>query len=307
MKNTKNILFFILAIVFSAKLSAQPCTLVIGYSQVGYQSTGWFHAGPNGSSNFESEVGDDNWQLLWNGGGGVDLWKDPNYQGWNNAIQSPCLNNSNAPRRVLLSVSGPHGSDNAAWVADIQATIATIRSKYPSVRSIFLQAVVGGPNHQICYNGGDSVRASWQHPYIDAAIAQVAAADSRVHVGYSPEVLNCGHYIDSKGHFTVQGARVAGQLIGSYYKNTLAYKTSPDEMGSSEATRIYPNPGNGIIRIDAPGQSTIKIKVFDQMAKLVFEGEGVHELDLGQIPNGLYHIEVTSPDSKDLFRYLLNR
>lgn len=298
------ILFSFLGLALTLK--GQPCTLVIGYSQVGFQNGGWFHAGPNGNSNFESEVGDDKWELLWNGGGGVDLWKDPNYQGWNNVIESPCLNNSNSPIRVLLSVSGPHEEDVPAWVADIQATISTIRSKYPSVRSIILQAVVGGPNHQICFNGVDSVRASWQHPYIDDAIAQVAATDFRVQVGYSPEVLNCGHYIDSKGHLTIQGARVAGTLIGSYYKNNFPGKTNEEGLNPSETYEIYPNPGQGDIRIGEDVEKPYQVKVIDPRGKVVFDGWNVSTVDLTNFPSGLYVVQCLGQSSTKHFRYLLN-
>jgi hypothetical protein len=134
------------------------CTQVIGFSQVGAANTGWYTAGVS-ASNFEQIVGDSIWQLLWNGGAGVDKWKDPTYAGWNNTIVSACLTNSTAPDRVLLSISGPHGTNVAQWVADINSTIGTIRIKYPSVQHIILQPVVGGPVHQTCYNGIDSVTA----------------------------------------------------------------------------------------------------------------------------------------------------
>ncbi|MCI0541058.1 MAG: hypothetical protein L0Z50_38135 [Verrucomicrobiales bacterium] len=192
------------------------CTQVIGYSQVGAQN-GWFVR----DGVFESTVGSDRWQLLWNGGAGVDLWQDPNYAGWNNALISPCVTNSAAPDRVLLSISGPYGSDEGAWAAAIHATIETIKLKLPTVRRVVLQAVVGGLAHETCFIGGTQVRASWQHKHIDNAIAAVVDArfstTPEVVPGFSPEVRACADYADTLGHLTSSGAVAAAQAIGDYY------------------------------------------------------------------------------------------
>jgi hypothetical protein len=192
------------------------CTQVIGYSQVGAQN-GWYVR----DGVFESIVGTDRWQLLWNGGAGVDLWQDPNYAGWNNALVSPCASNSTAPDRVLLSISGPYGSEEAAWGSAIHATIETIKLELPTARRIVLQAVAGGPAHEMCFIGGTQVRASWQHKHIDNAIAVVVAARfgtlPEVVAGFSPEVRTCADYADTLGHLTTAGAIAAAQAIGQYY------------------------------------------------------------------------------------------
>lgn len=188
--------------------AAFRCTQVIGYSQVNQ----WYVAGA-----FESYVEDDRWQLLYNGGAGVDMWQDPSYVGWSRALISPCSARSDRPDRVLLSVSGPYGDDEVAWAAAIRATIATIRSKIPSASRIVLQPVVGGPNHQTCLLNGNEVRASWQHAHIDNAIAEVVGDASNIVAGMSPEVGDCAEYADAKGHFTSQGSEAAGKAIGEHY------------------------------------------------------------------------------------------
>lgn len=68
------------------------CTQVIGYSQVGALN-GWFTR----DGVFESIVGTDHWQLLWNNGATLDHWQNPNYFGWNNALVSPCATNRPRP------------------------------------------------------------------------------------------------------------------------------------------------------------------------------------------------------------------
>ncbi|MBW2732839.1 MAG: hypothetical protein JRH20_10645 [Deltaproteobacteria bacterium] len=184
------------------------CTQVIGYSQVRQ----WYADG-----NFESYVDATRWQLLWNGGAGVDLWQDPTYLGWSNALVSPCDQRADAPDRVLLSISGPYGDDEAAWAAGIRAAIGTIRSKIPTATRIVLQPVVGGPNHQTCLIDGSEVRASWQHAHVDHAIAEVVGDAADIVAGMSPEVGDCNEYGDAKGHFTRAGSEAAGKAIGEFY------------------------------------------------------------------------------------------
>ena len=185
---------------------AYACTQVIGYSQVNQ----WYSNG-----NFETFVDDDAWQLLWNSGAGVDDWKDPGYMGWNQPIRSACAQSSDAPDRLLFSISGPHGDDETAWANDITAAIATIGQLVPSAQVIVLQPVVGGPNHMTCVSGGQDVRASWQHMHIDNAIATVLGGN--VIAGMSPEVSNCNEYTDSLGHLTAAGETNVGMAIGMFY------------------------------------------------------------------------------------------
>jgi hypothetical protein len=161
------------------------CTQVIGYSQVG-AFNGWFVK----DGVFESIVGSDGWQLIWENGATLHDWQRPLYRGWTNPIVSPCATNSLAPDRVLLNLAGTNETDVAAWVNDINATIDTIMLKLPSVRRIILQSIVGGPANQVCVTtNGDPVRASVSHPYMDEAIALVVAARA----GTQPEVGG-GHF-----------------------------------------------------------------------------------------------------------------
>jgi hypothetical protein len=185
--------------------TSHQCTLVIGFSQTNQ----WFTAG------FEAVVPDARWQLLWNGGAGVDRWRSATYSGWSNALVSPCAAGSSAPSRVVLTISGPYGSDEAAWAQAITATVTVIKAKYPAAKQILLQPVVGGPGHKDCLTGSTKIRASWQHKHIDAAIAKVVGGP--LSAGFSPEVTACGDYKDSLGHLTTAGAAAAAKAIGAYY------------------------------------------------------------------------------------------
>jgi hypothetical protein len=202
--------------VFSTNAFAQTfnCTEVIGFSQVGQQNGGWYVTG----GAFEFHVEDDEWQLLWQNGAGVDRWKNPEYAAWNLDRISGCASDSELPDRVVLSVSGPHGEDVSAWQADIEATINTIRELLPSVGPILLQSVVGAPPESSC-NLDRRVRAAWQHYPIREAIQNVAASDPGISEGYAPVVATCDDYRDALGHLTAEGAVTIGNALGAYYAN----------------------------------------------------------------------------------------
>ena len=141
---------------------------------------------------------------------------------WDAPIQSSCTNRSGDPDRVLLSVSGNFGADENTWAAAIEDTLAIIRSRFQSTRSIVLVPVVGGPNHQDCPFDGGRVRASWQHAHIDNAIQMVVARDGvgNLVAGFSPEVRTCDDYRDRAGHLTASGAEAAGRAIGNFYRGS---------------------------------------------------------------------------------------
>ncbi len=209
-KSVNFIALFLFFVGMSAAAREFSCTQVIGYSQVGWTNGGWYMT----DGVFEETVGSDHWQLIWGGGAGVDRWQNEDYGGWDNDPISSCTQNSDAPDRVLLSVSAGYGDDLDAWVDNTDAAVATIRKKIPSARMIILQAVVGGPDHSTC---NDGVRAARQHPVIDEAVAIVAARYDDVIEGYSPEVESCNDFSDGKGHLKSDAAAVAGRKIGEYY------------------------------------------------------------------------------------------
>jgi hypothetical protein len=194
------------------------CTQFIGYSQ----TNNWF-----GDANGFRVVGGldaPRYEMLWNGGGAVHYWVDPGYAGWNNGVAFPCATNAYAPDRAVMDVTEDFYLDDPSTggvsrvVTDVRNVIATIRSKYPSVRQLYLQPVVGGPGGSTCAIGGVNVRASVNHPYIAQAIDQVVAGGTPgfdVRRGPNPTVSSCAGYADTTGHLA-DGSGV-GQAIGNWY------------------------------------------------------------------------------------------
>jgi hypothetical protein len=208
----------------------------MGYSQTG----NWYSDVVTPA--FESRVVDSRYQLRNYSGGAVALWRDPAYGGWGATPYSACVTNSNAPDRVVFDVTesfwvgeacGTHEFDNCtnpdtsvARVADdIRAVLSTIRSKYPSVQQIYVEAVLGGPGNTVCSlpdsNNGNQprrIRGTYNHPFIRQAIDQAVSGNAVA----APEFFadSCSDFnTDTQfvGHLNDTAKRTVGQRIGAFY------------------------------------------------------------------------------------------
>jgi len=102
----------------------------------------------------------------------------------------------------------------------IRRFIAQARAHNPSARSIVLQPVVGGPNHNTCPIRSAPeqgvVRASYNHPHIHAAIQRLIGGN--VTMGYDSTVRTCADYNDLEGQLVPSASHPIGQTIGDYYR-----------------------------------------------------------------------------------------
>jgi hypothetical protein len=149
-------------------------------------------------------------------------------------IFSSCGQFSGNPDRVVYVVTDALIQPDLATAQDYQPymdqDMVLIRQQYPNVRTIILQAVIGGPRHVTCYCQGANncfaspvatpVRASVNHPIIDQAIAlwisrHPGATD--VKVGMSPEVDDCNWYADGTGHLRDAVECQMADKIAAYY------------------------------------------------------------------------------------------
>ena len=179
---------------------------------------------------FQQHVDGTRWQIRFRSSGDVDLWANPDADAWSAptreecsgsaVVCSPCAQNSAAPDRVIFTITLlSYEADVQVWTQKIRAAIATIRLKHPQLRQIVLQPVVGGPMHAVCPVAGiaEGVRASYNHPYIDAAIAEVVGDSPDLVVGFSPEVRSCTDYSDDVGHLVSAARGPIGDTIGTDY------------------------------------------------------------------------------------------
>jgi len=205
------------------------CTQIIGYST----TNTWFPAA-------EAQLDSTRWQLLWENGGGAWLWADPGYSGWGKGPDSPCTHDSRSPDRIVMDVAtNVYTTDVAQLERDIRNVIATIRLKYPSVRQIMLQPEHGGPNHTTCPWASAPfgvVRATYNHPTIEAAIGRVVGGD--IVRGPDPLVRTCSDFADSIGHVTPTGATALGTSNGRFY----AGSAPPPPSATPTAAARIPTP-----------------------------------------------------------------
>lgn len=155
---------------------------------------------------FERAVNNEAWQMLIRTGRGVGAWADPNFDGWALPVQSPCGRNSGAPDRVLfevLSAEGFRGETDASVIENqIEAMVITLRRKLPSVKTIVLQPVIGGPQGKPCPRGAGFVMASLVHPAAVLAISRVVQNDrtGSLFMSFIPTVRSCDDYIVETGN-----------------------------------------------------------------------------------------------------------
>jgi hypothetical protein len=196
--------------VSPAPPSPFACTVVIGFSQTAQ----WYKEG------FESQVEDASWELFFHDGAGISTWANPESGMWTRAeLYSPCAERSADPDRVLLTISEAEYLDDAStWQAMIEQAVQTIRLKYPEATSIILQPVVGGPDGARCDHNGETVRATFNQPYIEQAIEAVARDDPGTERGIVPQVQACDDYRDSIGHLEPEAKGPVAAEIGAFYR-----------------------------------------------------------------------------------------
>lgn len=135
--------------------------------------------------------------------------------------------------RAILHISSNlcDASGTGCWVTQIQTVLMQFQIHYGEQLSlVVLEAVVGGPNNGVCQTSGRfarDVRASVNHPVIDAAIAEVLADEEfnsqftfsllPVDGLLSNEVTVCSDYRDSKGHLQFSVSPVEAQQYRDHH------------------------------------------------------------------------------------------
>jgi rhamnogalacturonyl hydrolase YesR len=183
------------------------CNLIIG----GKVSGEWFAAG------FEDRVDNDHWQIVAKSEAYTNVWADPANSYWSTAPTSPCADGSDNPDRVIFIAFNWSYTNAVQWQFDLENIIANIQAKYSNVKRIDLMTMIRSPNNVTC---GQSLAEDVVQPFVDQAIATVAAAPHSVQLTVAPKfyVPDCTAF-DPKTtpHFTADGNTAMAQIIGSYY------------------------------------------------------------------------------------------
>src|SRR5215472_10388981 len=241
----------------SAEAASVTCTQIVGFSQ----TMQWYFAG------FQTTISNTkSWELRWVGGGSIGNWADPNYVGWtDDAYQATsCSTNWNSPDQALLDVSGDYSNDPNYWAQQTQLAMTNLRNKWPTVRTIIVQPVVGGPGGGLCIFNGSVVRASYNFPFIIQGLQQLANG-STVVLGITPTVSSCNDYADNIGHLTDSAKGPIGVMIGNYYNSFSSASLPPAPPPTNTPTQV-PTSGPTATPVPTVSAGSTRTITFDDLS-----------------------------------------
>jgi PKD domain len=120
--------------------------------------------------------------------------------------------------------------------------------------------------------------------------------------------LNASSEQNPAHQFSAPGAYQVCLTVGSPYGTDTKCKTvwvgtsSAAEPGAGGTVRVWPNPSTGIVQWTGTS-GAVRVRVFDAMGRLALEQAATAaHLDLGQLPHGLYRLQILGEDgTKPLF------
>jgi hypothetical protein len=161
-------------------------------------------------------IDDAKWELIWESGHDLMLFADPAALPYSGTPISPC---GTDPDRVLFQIAARDWEASDAVLTELRASIDNIRAAWPSVETIELIPIVGGPGSGPCYDPDvpdKGVLASFMNPAMVEAIAEVAnGAD----VVAGPDLLlaDCAQFRDGSGHLTIEGSLLVAAALAEHY------------------------------------------------------------------------------------------
>lgn len=193
------------------------CTLVLGL----FTTSQWFNGtNPGGASKTFLQDGVDatKWEAKMKKYSYAEKWADPKNDLWNLTTENPCTMNATTPDRALFVGFSPMTKNQADWEKLLNAVIANIQTKYPSVKEIDIVTMGRAPNNVLCPNNNDTDTVI--APYEDAAFEAVAAASNGlVVVGpkyYVPDCEN-SYIFANDSDYTTTGSNYLATEMATYY------------------------------------------------------------------------------------------
>lgn len=117
---------------------------------------------------------------------------------------------------------------------------------------------------------------------------------------------------ESIGHYTYR-VKVQLGVCEAKYSTENEFEvlaSSIEEIDSDLSLSIYPNPSNGIIRLDSNYGLEGRVQVINLLGKVVFETEtslNNAELNLGDIQSGTYFIKIMAGGSQVMKKIIINK
>ncbi len=153
----------------------------------------------------------------------------------------------------------------------------------------------------------------WLYSYIDTRLEYIAARNVLTDVIpiFSAEPNFMGPWLSSNNVATPyndleifldnetaawkQFINMAGYQWFAYSFMPYTLTASVEEVDGVEAPEIFPNPCNGVLKLDVQSQETTSIKIFDPQGRIVLEETALSsdlEIDVSNLISGNYIVEV---------------
>jgi hypothetical protein len=201
----------------SASSGPFSCTLVLGL----FTTSQWFNGtDPGGADKTFLQDGVDatKWEGKMQKYSYAEKWANPQDGLWNLQTQNACAMNATTPDRALFVGFSPMTKTQADWEKLLNAVIANIKTKYPSVKEIDILTMGRAPNNMLCPNNNDADTVI--APYEDAAFEAVAAASNgMVVVGpkyYVPDCEN-SYIFANDTDYTTSASNYLAMEMATYY------------------------------------------------------------------------------------------
>ena len=103
--------------------------------------------------------------------------------------------------------------------------------------------------------------------------------------------------------YSLQSNTNRNLLKSTYSVDELMSMLSTSEMIAGQGVSIYPNPTNGPVRIE--GATIAEVKVYNTLGQLVKTIRNSNEVNLKDLPQGIYTVHVTNEEGNSLIRKVL--
>ncbi len=160
-------------------------------------------------------------ELIWHPGSVLGDWANPDSVIWDNLrtendCGDPIWATFGFDPTPVRRLNGYSGSNQAQLDALLDAAIANIRERWPSIQRLDLWLIVGVDHGTACTAGSRTVRATEYHRDVQPGLEDYLARNPGI--GAGPEIhIDCAGFSDWIGHLNEAGQAEAGAYLDAWY------------------------------------------------------------------------------------------
>lgn len=215
---TSTVMVLVALVQVGPALADESCGAVIGMSVV--RNT--YHGSTLDTSG--------NAKLIWHPGTTLGDWANPTSTIWNNLrVENDCGDPTWATfgfdPSPVRRIQGFSGSNQAQFDQLVDAAVANIRNRWPSIVDLDVWLIVGAEHGTTCAVGSRVVRATQLHNDVYPGLVDYLAR--RPDVGAGPDIhIDCAGFSDWIGHLNEAGQAEAGAFLDAWYLGTPEEETT---------------------------------------------------------------------------------